>query len=121
MTLGKLTDKLTEALDDAADAIDALHLGVPARVPMGGEDRHLVWRKQGGDWMLLVEMADGSEHRIDTVSRANRIMVAAVLPLLHEALLEAHASTTKDVEDAIAAVLAFTAGLRSPQAKEDDK
>lgn len=65
---------------------------------------------------MLVMMPDGSEHEVNCVSRALRIMVAATLPLLHEALIEAHANTTKDVEDAIAAVEAFTASLRSPQA-----
>lgn len=111
MTLGALTDQLNEALDDAADAIEALHLGVPARVPMGA-DHHLTWRKAGGDWRLLVELPDGSEHEVDAVSRSLRIMVAATLPMLYEALLDAHASTTKDVEAAIAAARSFAASLR---------
>lgn len=111
--LQQATDLLNSALVEAEDALCDLDLGVTASVALD-EERALHFRKKGNEWTLVVTRPDdvnGTE--LIRTSRKTRLDAVSKLPALRDALLDGYGIEVHRVEDAVKAVQAFTASLKS--------
>ncbi len=119
--LNALTDELNDALSDAEDAIQALQLGVIARIPIDlGPDSvygELEWSRinGAGQWGLhLIGKDPKTEKRwVPKASRAARIAVAYVLPDLLAALRTKVDGQVPQAREAVERVRAFTESIRN--------
>jgi hypothetical protein len=95
-------EQLNEALKDAEDELHALGFGVSASVMLDEGAGTLIWRKEGGDWLLLVQpINDTSHHPLLKASKRFRLLAARKLGALLEALRVEYA---KQYDETIAAV-----------------
>jgi hypothetical protein len=95
-------EQLNEALKEAEDELHALGFGVSASVMLDEGAGTLIWRKEGGDWLLLVQpINDTSQHALLKASKRFRLLAARKLGALLEALRVEYA---KQYDETIAAV-----------------
>jgi hypothetical protein len=98
--LDELTERLNEALTQAAKRLRDKHLGCAARIELD-EEGTLWWRKHDGQWDLFFEDRTGTLHLLIKASRTYRVMGAARLQDLYEAVLVVQSGEEERVQAAI--------------------